>query len=78
MKFIQQIFQDHLLQYSSKRTIAILFSLSALVLIFIFPNHQNFDFALSAMLAFASSALGFSSYEKINNNNNGQETKVNT
>ena len=75
MNFLKQIFQDHLKQYSSKRTIAITFSIAALVLVFIFPNHQNFDFALTAILAFASSALGMTSAEKIYDNKNDKETK---
>jgi predicted membrane metal-binding protein len=62
--------KDHLGQLSSKRLVAITFGLASLVLIFIFPTHANFDFALGSMLSFAASALGMTSYEKTNSKPN--------
>lgn len=58
--------KDHLGQLSSKRLVGIIFALASLVLIFVFPTHANFDFALGSMLSFAATSFGFTSWEKIN------------
>jgi len=62
--------KDHLGQLSSKRLVAIIFGISSLILVFFFPSHANFDFALGSMLSFAASALGMTSYEKTNSKQN--------
>lgn len=75
---MSEFFKDHLGQLSSKRLVGIIFALASLVLVFFFPAHANFDFALASMLSFAATAFGMTSYEKINskkddvNNNNTQ------
>ena len=64
--FIKGILTDHLGSPSSKRILAVLFAIASIVLVFVYPAHANFDFALGSMLGFAGTALGFTSYEKIN------------
>ena len=63
---MKDFFKDHLGQMSSKRLVGIAFAVASLVLIFIFPTHANFDFALGSMLSFAATSFGFTSWEKIN------------
>jgi len=65
-----QFFKDHLGQLSSKRLVSIGFAVASLVLVFVFPTHANFDFALASMLGFAATAFGFTSYEKVNTKEN--------
>jgi len=70
-----EFFKDHLGQLSSKRLVGIIFALASLVLVFIFPTHANFDFALASMLSFAATAFGITSYEKINSPTSPTEKK---
>ena len=65
-----EFLKDHLGQLSSKRLVGIVFALASLVLVFIFPSHANFDFALASMLSFAATAFGMTSYEKVNSKQN--------
>jgi hypothetical protein len=65
-----QFFKDHMGQLSSKRLVSIGFAVASLVLVFVFPTHANFDFALASMLSFAATAFGFTSYEKVNTKEN--------
>lgn len=66
MNFIKGILTDHLGSPSSKRVLSVIFAFAALILVFVFPAHANFDFALASILSFAGAALGFTSIEKIN------------
>lgn len=66
---MRQFFTDHFGQLSSKRLVSIGFAVGALVLVFFFPTHANFDFALASILSFAASAFGMTSYEKVNTKN---------
>lgn len=68
--------KDHLGQLSSKRLVGVGFALASLVLVFLFPAHANFDFALASMLSFAATAFGFTTYEKVNSTN-GKVTNEN-
>jgi len=67
---ILEFLKDHAGNLSSKRLVGIGFATAALVLVFVFPSHANFDFALGSMLSFAASAFGFTSWEKINSKEN--------
>lgn len=67
---MSEFFKDHLGQLSSKRLVSIGFAVAALVLVFFFPAHANFDFALASMLGFAASAFGMTSFEKVNTKEN--------
>jgi len=67
---ILEFLKDHTGNLSSKRLVGIGFALASLVLVFFFPAHANFDFALASMLSFAATAFGFTSYEKVNSKEN--------
>lgn len=63
MKFLKELFSNPDGTASTKRTMGWLLIISALVLIFVFPNHSAYEYSITALLSTAVGALGLSTVD---------------
>jgi len=63
MKFLKELFSNPDGTASTKRTMGWLLIISTLVLIFVFPTHQAYEYSITALLSTAVGALGLSTVD---------------
>lgn len=73
---MKQFFQDQDGQLSSKRLIALSFSLATLIFIFFFESHPHYEVTLAYVLGFVSALLGVTAFEKTVKKDDNQPPKT--
>lgn len=63
LKFIKELFSNPDGSASTKRTMGWMLMISALVIIFVIPNHVAFEFVVTALLSTAVGSLGLSTID---------------